>query len=65
MRLNLLKLIKNLFESYDNIPRQNELIELKRVTPKAGRVVIFNGRHWHTSNQPEYDIRCVVNYNVV
>ena len=56
---------KNLFESYDNIPRQNELIELKRVTPKAGRVVIFNGRHWHTSNQPEYDIRCVVNYNVV
>jgi len=28
-------------------------------------VVIFDGLHWHTSNQPEHNVRCVVNYNVI
>ena len=45
--------------------RSTHVTAFAKITPKAGRVVIFNGRHWHTSNQPEYDIRCVVNYNVV
>jgi hypothetical protein len=26
---------------------------------------MFNGKHWHTSHQPEYNVRCVVNYNVI
>ena len=42
-----------------------DLKEKKRVTPKAGRVVIFNGKHWHTSFQPEHNVRCVINYNVI
>jgi len=56
---------ENLFEGYDNVPHFNELKEKKRVTPKAGRVVIFNGKHWHTSNQPEHNVRCIINYNLV
>ena len=41
-----------------------DLKEKKRVTPKAGRVVIFNGKQWHTSNQPEHNVRAVINYNL-
>ena len=56
---------ENLFEGYDKVPLLKDLKEKKRVTPKAGRVVLFNGKHWHTSYQPEHNVRCVVNYNVV
>jgi hypothetical protein len=56
---------ENLFEGYDNVPHFDDLKVKQRVTPKAGRVVIFNGKHWHTSCQPEHNVRSVVNYNVV
>ena len=56
---------ENLFEGYDKVPLLKDLKEKKRVTPKAGRVVLFNGKHWHTSYQPEYNVRCVVNYNII
>tara|TARA_A100001388_G_scaffold271724_1_gene250934 strand:- start:55 stop:615 length:561 start_codon:yes stop_codon:yes gene_type:complete len=56
---------ENLFEGYDKVPLMSELKESKRVTPKAGRVVMFNGKHWHTSCQPQHNVRCVVNYNVI
>lgn len=36
----------------------------KRVTPKQGRVVIFDGSLMHTAEQPINNIRCVVNYNL-
>lgn len=38
---------------------------LKRVTPKQGRVVLFNGNYYHTAEQPRLGIRCILNYNVV
>ena len=56
---------ENTFNGYDNVPHFNDLKEKQRVTPKAGRVVIFNGKHWHTSNQPEHNVRCIINYNLV
>ena len=56
---------ENKFTSYDDVPHINDLRILKKVSPKAGRVVMFNGKHWHTSHQPEYNVRCVVNYNVI
>ena len=56
---------ENTFKGYDNVPHFNELKEKQTVTPKAGRVVIFNGKHWHTSNQPEHNVRCIINYNLV
>jgi len=37
----------------------------KRVTPKQGRVVIFNGLHWHTAEQPKDNVRCIINYNLI
>ena len=37
----------------------------KKIKPKQGRVVIFDGRFYHTAEQPTKDIRCVVNYNLI
>ena len=36
----------------------------QRVTPKQGRVVLFDGSYYHTAEQPLNNIRCVVNYDL-
>jgi hypothetical protein len=38
---------------------------LQKVTPKQGRAVIFDGRYYHTAEQPRENIRCVINFNVI
>ena len=55
---------KNQYSKKDPIPFFDDLQETKRVTPKQGRVVLFDGSHWHTSCQPKEKIRCIINYNV-
>jgi hypothetical protein len=55
---------KNQYSKKDPIPFFDDLQESKRVTPKQGRVVLFDGSHWHTSCQPKEKIRCIINYNV-
>lgn len=56
---------KNKYNKKSPIPFFEDLKELKRVTPKQGRVVLFDGSHWHTSNQPKDNVRCIINYNVI
>lgn len=46
-------------------PKLRKLKEKIRVTPKQGRVVIFDGFYWHTGTQPSKSIRCVINTDVV
>ena len=36
----------------------------KRVTPKQGRIVLFDGSLYHTAEQPLNNHRCIVNYNL-
>ena len=36
----------------------------KKVSPKQGRVVLFDGIHFHTAEQPNHNIRCIVNYDL-
>ncbi len=36
----------------------------KKVSPKQGRVVLFDGIHYHTAEQPNHNLRCVVNYDL-
>jgi hypothetical protein len=36
-----------------------------RVTPKQGRAVIFDGRNYHTAEQPKNGMRCIINFNIV
>ena len=38
--------------------------EKQRVSPKQGRVVIFEGGQYHTAQQPNNGTRCIVNYNL-
>ena len=37
----------------------------KKVRPKRGRVVLFDGRLYHTAEQPNNHKRCIVNYDLV
>jgi len=43
--------------------KDNKII--KRVTPKKGRLVIFDGSILHTAEQPKQDIRCIINFDVI
>ena len=43
--------------------RDNKSI-LKSISPKQGRVVIFDGTYFHTAKQPRIGNRCVINCNL-
>ena len=47
-----------------DVPFFEDIKELKRITPKQGRVVVFDGMYWHTAEQPTSDVRCIINVNV-
>jgi len=52
------KTLKGMNDTYE------ELEILTRVTPKQGRMIVFDGTHWHTGTQPKSDIRCLINTNI-
>lgn len=56
---------ENIFEGYDKIPHKKDLVIKQKISPKMGRVVVFNGKYWHTAEQPTYNERCIINYNVI
>ena len=37
---------------------------IKSITPKKGRLVLFDGRHYHAAEQSKDSIRCIINYNL-
>jgi len=37
----------------------------RRVTPKKGRAVIFDGFRYHTAEQPTTQMRCIINCNLI
>jgi hypothetical protein len=41
-----------------------ELVEHKRVTPKKGRFVAFDGARYHCSTQPRNGYRCIINFDL-
>jgi len=49
-----------------NVPGINEEVFTikQRVTPKKGRVVLFNGKHYHSSSTPTQGRRCIINFDV-
>lgn len=50
--------------STDIVPKT--LTVEQRVTPKANRLVIFNGEHWHTGQSPkDHSRRVILNLNFV
>ena len=51
---------------YNNksIPDNKKFTELKRVTPKQGTAVVFDGGYYHTAEQPKDYTRVIINYNL-
>ena len=52
------------FKREEHLEYQNYDI-LAKVTPKQGRAVIFDGKLYHTAEQPKNNIRCVVNMDII
>lgn len=38
---------------------------IESVEPKRGRVVIFDGMHYHAAGVPKHNYRCVLNFNLI
>ncbi len=53
--------MKNSIEVFKN----TKFEVLERVTPKKGRVVLFNGTRYHSSTAPTEGIRCILNFDVI
>jgi len=47
-----------------SVENQSELNIIKRVSPKKGRALVFNGNRYHSSSGPTKDIRCIINFDV-
>jgi hypothetical protein len=50
---------------YVNDSDGDTIIGDTRVSPKRGRAVLFDGSLYHTAEQPRYNMRCIININVV
>ena len=49
---------------YNERTESSSYTEKQRVSPKQGRVVIFDGGQYHTAQQCKDRIRCIANYNI-
>ena len=49
---------------YKNTKESKKLIELKKIQPKQGRLVIFDGSLYHTAEQPTKNTRCIINIDI-
>jgi len=49
---------------YNEQEKSDSYTVQKRITPKQGRVVLFDGSYYHTAEQPLNSTRCVVNYDL-
>ena len=49
---------------YNEQEKSDSYTVQKRITPKQGRVVLFDGSYYHTAEQPLNNIRCVINYDL-
>ena len=48
---------------HEQVKSDNYTVQ-KRIIPKQGRVVLFDGSYYHTAEQPLNNVRCVVNYDL-
>lgn len=56
-------------KEFDRVEEKNliysDFSELSKVTPKQGRAVLFDGKYYHTAEQPKNNLRCVINFNII
>ena len=55
-------------QTLNDFPQSQMLIRdftiKKKISPKQGRAVIFNGKRYHASSTPSDDIRCILNFDI-
>jgi hypothetical protein len=52
-------------KNINDVPYYEDLSIIKKVTPKQGRVIVFDGMTWHSSTQPTKGPRCIINFDMV
>ena len=52
-------------KSKEDVPIYEDIKIIHRVTPKQGRVLVFDGMTWHASTQPTKGPRCIINFDMV
>jgi hypothetical protein len=50
--------------SLNDMKNKDSVEILETVEPKKGRMVFFNGSHWHASTNPKDNHRCIINFNL-
>jgi hypothetical protein len=50
---------------YNETEKSDKYTIKQKVTPKQGRVVLFDGSLYHTAEQPINNVRCIVNYDLI
>jgi hypothetical protein len=43
---------------------ENDASIIKKVSPKKGRALLFDGRRYHSSSAPTKNIRCIINFDI-
>ena len=43
---------------------ESEVTVIKKISPKKGRALVFDGRRYHSSSAPTKDIRCILNFDI-
>lgn len=56
------KSVKDVHPEFNNFS-ETEFKIVQRISPKKGRVVLFDGTTYHASSTPTTDVRCIVNMN--
>ena len=54
-----------LSKNIDDVPNYEDIKIIDRMTPKQGRVIVFDGMTWHSSSQPTKGPRCIINFDMV
>lgn len=44
--------------------KEDKLRCIKRILPRKGRALLFDGSHYHCSTPPEKSLRCVINFDL-
>jgi hypothetical protein len=44
--------------------KENEVSVIKKISPKKGRALVFDGRRYHSSSAPTKNIRCIINFDI-
>ena len=48
-----------------DVPNYEDIKMIKKITPKQGRVVVFDGMTRHSSTQTTKGPRCIINFDLV